>query len=352
MRVAQVMAGAAQGGAEGFYERLVPALARGGIETLAVIRADAARAARLHAAGLAPVELGFGGPLDLFTRPRLKRALAAFAPAVVVAWMNRAARFTPQGPWVLAGRLGGFYDLKYYRHCAHLIGNTRTLCRWIEAQGWEPARVHYLPNFAADATEAAKGAAPIARASLDTPHDAPLLLGLGRLHRNKAFDVLIEAMARLPGAHLWLAGEGPERGALAALAERLGVAPRLRFLGWREDVAALLAACDLFVCPSRHEPLGNVVLEAWSAGRAVVAAASDGPAELIEDGRTGLLVPAERPGALADAIAALLADPARAAAIGAAGRTAYLARFTEAAVVARWRDFLAAVSAGTNAGTR
>jgi len=98
--------------------------------------------------------------------------------------------------------------------------------------------------------------------------------------------------------------------------------------------------------------LGNVVLEAWSAGRAVVAAASDGPAELIEDGRTGLLVPAERPGALADAIAALLTDPAHAAAIAAAGRAAYLDTFTEAAVVARWRDFLGSVSAGTNAGTR
>src|SRR3546814_2771750 len=67
---------------------------------------------------------------------------------------------------------------------------------------------------------------------------------------------------------LWLAGEGPRRRALMQQAARLGLGDRVRFLGWRDDVAALLRAADVFLCPSRHEPLGNVVIEAWAHGLA------------------------------------------------------------------------------------
>ncbi len=205
------------------------------------------------------------------------------------------------------------------------------------AQGWPAARVHHLPNFAHDL----EGAAP---AELPAPPGARRLLAMGRLHANKGFDVLLRALQRLPEAHLSLAGEGPQRGALERLAAELGIADRVSFLGWREDIGALLAGCEVFVCPSRHEPLGNVVLEAWSAGRPVVAAASQGPSELILDGETGLLAPLEDDAALAKAIAALLADARRAAAIASAGRAAFLREHAEGPVLARWRDFLRAVS--------
>lgn len=335
MKLAQVMAGANHGGAEGFYERLCLALHAAGEQVLPVIRRDADRAARLRAGGLAPVELGFGGALDLLTGPRLRRALEGFAPDVTVAWMNRAARFAPKGRWTLVGRLGGYYHLKYYRRCDHLVGNTRDITRWIVAQGWPTERAHHLPNFAADLA----GAAPAA-----LPGAAPRLLAMGRLHRNKGFDIAIRALALIPGAHLAIAGEGPERAALEALAREAGVAGRVAFLGWRGDVGALLAACDVFVCSSRHEPLGNIVLEAWSASRPVVAAAAQGPSELISDGETGLLVPPDDAQALAAAIRGMLDDPQRAARFAAAGRAAYARDFTEAAVVARWRRFLAAVA--------
>ncbi|MBR0672284.1 glycosyltransferase [Neoroseomonas soli] len=331
------MAGAHHGGAEGFYERLCLALHAAGEEVLPVIRRDAERAARLRAGGLAPVELGFGGALDLLTGPRLRGALNAFGPAVTVAWMNRAARFAPKGPWTLVGRLGGYYDLKYYRRCDHLVGNTRGIVRWIAEQGWPAARAHYLPNFVEDLA----GAAP---AALPAPPGARRLLAMGRLHRNKGFDIALRALAQIPAAHLSIAGEGPERAALEALARELGVADRVAFLGWRRDTGALLAGCEAFVCSSRHEPLGNIVLEAWSAGRPVVAIASQGPGELMTDGRDGVLVPDQDPAALAAAVARLLDDPSRAEALGHAGRAAYEGGFTEAAVVARWRDFLAAVA--------
>lgn len=339
MRIAHVMAGAVNGGAEGFYERLTIAQAAEGEEILPVIRRDAGRAERLRAGGLAPLELGFGGVFDLFTGPRLKAALRRFEPAVTVAWMNRAARFTPRGTWTLVGRLGGYYDLKYYRHCDHLVGNTRDLARWIVAQGWPAERAHYVPNFSAEL----KGAAP---AELPAPPGAPRLLAMGRLHPNKGFDVLLRALALVPGAHLSLAGEGPERAALETLAAELGVADRVAFLGWRRDTGALLAACDVFVCSSRHEPLGNIVLEAFSAERPVVAAAAAGPVELIRDGQNGLLVPLEAPEPMAAAIAALIAEPARAAALARAGRLTYQMTYAPGPVLAHWHDFLRAVAPG------
>ncbi len=155
--------------------------------------------------------------------------------------------------------------------------------------------------------------------------------------------MLIRALARLPEVHAVIAGEGPERGALTELARAEGVAARLHLPGWREDTAALLAAADVLACPSRHEPLGNVVIEAWSARRPVVAAAAQGPAELITPGRDGMLVPKDDPPALADALSAVLRDGAAARALAAAGRARFEAEFAEAPVLARWRDFLATV---------
>ncbi|MGI3776079.1 MAG: glycosyltransferase [Janthinobacterium lividum] len=336
LKVAQVMAGAREGGAELFFERLSVALHRGGDSVLPVVRRDAGRAGRLRAAGLAPVELGFGGALDLLTGPRLRGALRRFAPRVAVAWMGRAARFAPVGDWVLAGRLGGYYDLSRFRRCDHLVANTRGLAQWIVGQGWPGARVRHLPNFAPDLAGAAAARLPVAAG-------VPVLLALGRLHRNKGFDVLVRAMRGLPGVHVVIAGEGPERGALERLARGEGVAERVHLPGWTQDGAGLLAACDVLVCPSRQEPLGNVVLEGFSAARPVVAAAAAGPAELIEDRRTGMLVAVEDDVALAGAIGAVLGDGALASRLAAAGRAEFERAHAEAPVLAQWRTFLAGV---------
>ncbi len=344
MRVVQAMAGGRHGGAEAFFVRLVAALGRAGLEQRAVIRRHPERARALRAAGIDTVELGFGGALDVITRRRFRREIAAFEPDVVLTWMNRAARHCPATGsagrrFVHAARLGGYYNLKYYRRCDHLIGNTRGIVDYAVEGGWPPERAHHLPNFAA-----AVDAAAADRAALATPTDAPLLLALGRLHENKALDIAIEALRRLPHAYLWIAGEGPLRGELEALAARRGVAARVRFLGWRDDTAALFAAADVCVYPSRSEPLGNVILEAWAHGVALVAAASAGPSELIEDGVNGVLVPIDDAAALAAAIARVIAEPALASRLADAGRAAYEAGYTERAVVRQYLDFVARVA--------
>jgi glycosyltransferase involved in cell wall biosynthesis len=339
LRVFQAMAGARVGGAEAFFERLAAAFARRRLAQRVAIRREPARAERLRRADVDLVELGFRGPLDLATRLALAREIRRFEPDIVLTWMSRASAALPprallRGRPVAVGRLGGYYDLRYFRRCDWLIANTEDIRAHILRGGWTPSRARCIPNF----VDAAPAPA-IARATLTTHDDAPLILALGRLHANKAFDVLIEAVARVPALQLWIAGEGPLEAELRARVARLGLAARVRFLGWRDDVAALLAAADLLACPSRLEPLGNVVIEAWAHRRPVVAAASAGPRQLIRDGVDGLLVPIDDADALARAIDSVLRDRARAASLAAAGRAAYEARFTEAAVVDSYLEF-------------
>lgn len=245
----------------------------------------------------------------------------------------------PPGDFVHVGRLGGYYDLKYYRACNQLVANTEDIVGHLIENGFPADRVHYMPNFVDDTPSP-----PVSRRTLFTPESTPLLLGLGRLHKNKAFDVLIEAMRRLPDVYLWLAGDGPERESLETLAERKGVKPRVRFLGWRNDVPALLATCDAFICPSRHEPLGNVVLEAWAQRVPVIAADSRGPGALIDNEQNGLLIPVDNSIELARAAMKLIRDPILAQRLGAGGREAYEANYTETKVVARYRTFFEEVT--------
>lgn len=333
-KVLQVMAGAAVGGAEEFFMRLVPALTRAGIEQRIVIRTHDARETIFKTAGIQTATARFGGMFDFSTRGIVRREVADFAPDIVMAWMNRAARYCPAGKHVLTARLGGYYDLKYYRHCDHLIGNTEAIRSHLITQGWPEERAWYIPNFVDGARVDA-----IDRSSHDTPDDAPLLLALGRLHENKAFDVLITALADIPNAYLWIAGDGPMEAALRAATRTHDVADRVRFLGWRNDIPALLATADLLVCPSRHEPLGNVVIEGWAHGVPVVAASSDGPRSLIREEETGLLVPIDDADALSRSINRLIGSPEFALKLASAGYQAYQTTYTENIVVQQYQAF-------------
>ena len=342
MSVLHLLGTAGEGGAETYFVDLAEALTRAGVPQAAVIRANAEREGRLRRAGVAVKVLRFGGPIDILTRPAAAGFAALNHTRVALAWMNRAARHTPRGPWARIGRLGGYYSLKYYQGFDRLVANTEDIADWIVGQGWPAGRVSCIPNFAA----APPDAAPIDRASLDTPAGAPLLLAMGRLHENKAHDVSLHALTQLPEAYLWIAGVGPLEAKLKGMAEALGVADRVRFLGWRTDASALYRTADVCVFPSRFEPLGNVVIQAWAHGLPVVAAASQGPKALIRDGHDGLLVPVDDADALAASVRHLLADPKLSAGLATAGARRVAAEFSEAAVVAQWKALFADHGAG------
>lgn len=332
MKLVHTLGASGDGGAETYFTELVGAFARAGFQQAAVIRPHAGREAALKALGVdTRLEL-FSKPFDFATAPAIEKMTRAFGAKVVLAWMNRAASRTPPGPYARIGRLGGYYKLKNYRDFNALVGNTQDIADWMVREGWAKAHAHYIPNFAAEGQGAA-----IPRAHFATPEGVPLLLGMGRLHESKAHDVSLRALALLPDAYLWIAGSGPEEDKLKALAEDLGVAARVRFLGWRTDAPALYRSADLCVFPSRFEPLGNVVIQAWAHGLPVIAANAAGPASLIRDGEDGALIPIDNAEALADKVRALLADPALRHSFAAAGRARVAADFSEAAVVAQWR---------------
>ena len=341
MKLMQTMAGSAVGGAEEFFVRLAEAFQGHGIDQRVAMRPSRSRAARLRSAGVPFVPLRFGGALDRGTVPGLAREIDRFGPDILLSWMKRATRATVRAAErarhsaVRVGRLDGYYDLKYYRGCDHLIGVTPDIVRYAADAGWPAERAHFAPNFAVH-----EGGAPAARESLGVPPEAPLVLAAGRLHSNKGFDTLLNAMALAGGgAFLAIAGEGRDRRKLGALARRLGLGQRVRFLGWREDIADLMATADCFVCSSRIEAFGIVVVEAWANRCPVAACAAPGPAWLIEHGADGLLSPVDDPAALAESVRTLIADRDLAGALAEAGHARYREAFTERAAVAR-HDYL------------
>ncbi len=340
VKVAQVLAGADYGGAESFYLRLLEALSQHPeLHQKAFVRPTDERQQRLDAAGIESDFFRFGNALHWQDRRQFLKALKNFEPDVVLTWMNRASGLTPRGPYKLVSRLGHYYNLKYYRHADYWIGITKGICDHLIAGGMPAKRIFHIPNFA-DETPVT----PVERSQFDTPADAPLLLAAGRLHKNKGFDVLLEALADLPGFYLWLAGDGPEKSRLHRQAKKLQLQQRIRFLGWRRDVTALMCSADMFICPSRHEGLGSIVLEAWAHGCPIVAANSQGPGELIQSGKDGTLVPIDDSGALAKAIKRLHSNPQLRQELACTARTRYFREFSQAAVSQQYLDCFRSLS--------
>jgi glycosyltransferase involved in cell wall biosynthesis len=171
------------------------------------------------------------------------------------------------------------------------------------------------------------GVAQVPARSTSTARDPHLIAAVGRLERMKGFDLLIAAFARagLPStARLLIGGDGAARWHLQSQIDELALTERVTLLGRLESaqVAELMGNAGIVVVPSRREAFGIVVLEAWRAGAAVIATSRGGPADLVTDGVTGLVRDPEDIDGLAEALGKLVADPARAAALGQAGRRA------------------------------
>lgn len=168
------------------------------------------------------------------------------------------------------------------------------------------------------------------RRALGVADGERVALTVGSLTPQKAQQVLVDAMARpaLAGARLWIAGEGPLRGALEARIRNAGLGGRVTLLGARGDVGDLLEAADVFVLSSVREGLSVTLLEAMRAGRPAVATRVGGNDEAVVDGATGRLVPAGDPEAMAAALGALLADSELRAAMGRAAEARWRSTFT------------------------
>ncbi len=338
MRILHIMASSALGGAETYSTDVMLSLHREGVDQCIVMPPNAPRYREMKKAGLRMASWVFVIPFvpiqKLLTRILIQRE----QPNIVHCWMRRAAALAgtadSQNQPSIIGWFGGYYNTSKFRNCAHLVGVTKDIVAHMVKTGVPQDHAHFIPTFP-DITDLP----PIDRASLTTPPDAKVLLALSRLHPKKGLDTLLTALKDLPDCIAWLAGDGPLRRELETLATKLGVIDRVRFLGWRTDRAALLRAADICVLPSRYEPFGTVILEAWAAKTPLVACASAGPAAHVEDGTTGLLTPIDDAQALQAALRQALDNNDLRHHLIAQGYAAYIKDYTRESVTRQWLEF-------------
>jgi glycosyltransferase involved in cell wall biosynthesis len=266
----------------------------------------------LHAYGLRP------SILARFLKPRLPLVQA----------VHSIDRHRP--PWQ------AYLDRETARRVDRYVTNSAAGSAFLAAErGVESARIRVVPNgIDVEAVAAAAPERERMRNMLGIPVACALVLTVANLREPKGLDVLIQVAERLTAARpaplfVWLiAGTGPLGGDLAKELARRGLAERVRLIGFRSDVPALLAAADLFCLTSRREGVPIAILEAMAAGKAVVATDVGGVGELVVAGETGLLAPAGDDAALADCLLGLLNDRDLCAAFGRAGQERAYAHFT------------------------
>lgn len=211
------------------------------------------------------------------------------------------------------------------RMAHRVVANANAVRDQALLEGYDPQRTSVILNGLDLSRFAGTHDAEKERRELGLPPNVPVVAVFSRLnHRVKGIDCFLEAAGRVAAVHrdalFLIVGDGPIRKDLERLAHGLGMGDRVRFAGFRADIPRTMSAVTISVVPSRSEGLSNVLLESMAARLPVVATRVGGTPEVVEDGRTGLLVPPRSSEALAVAISALLADPRRAAAIGRAGR--------------------------------
>jgi glycosyltransferase involved in cell wall biosynthesis len=221
--------------------------------------------------------------------------------------------------------------------CAHaIVANSRAAARQLDSEGIPVDVVRVIANGVS-----------LERFNARSFAGRPVrtILTVANLRKEKAHEVLLAAAAQLrsahPQVHFLIVGDGPRAPELHRLAATLGVQTQVTFLGHREDVPALLARADAFVLPSRSEAFPNGAIEAMAAGLPVIASRVGGLLELIEDGKTGLLVAPDDPAALARAVESLIVSPARAESLGAAAREEVARHYSFDRMVREFEDLYA-----------
>ena len=354
LRPLVLISGLATGGAERVTVSFVRRLVRKGTQVAVctvTARHDGALAVELSEAEVKRHDLRARRLADPLALLRLVRLLRREAIGLVHAHgqdasiLGAAAQLVTQVPLVVTRhvldepsanwrqRLRGRLALAAARRAVAVVAVSAAAAdRLAEAARLPRGSIRVIPNGVdLERFGAARAAANRAalRRSLGIRANEPLVLVPAVLRDGKGHDVLIRALpalkARVPSLRVAFAGGGERAAALRAQAQPY--ADTLLFLGPRDDMPELLAACELVVLPSLAEALPTALIEAAAAGRAVVATKVGGAVEVVEDEHTGLLVPPADAEALAVAVATLLCDPERARALGAAARRRAEQRF-------------------------
>ena len=323
------------GGTEQFFLRLTQAFHERGIEQQFAIRP--ATSWRDDLAKRGTVHEGYylrRWPNWWLRTQWLKHIIAQWQPDAIMGWRAPTGRLMPRGGSAAKiVRLGDYpHHLRHFGNIDCIVGNAPNVLAHCQSLGWT-GKTCIISNFPAESVSQ-----PVPRAKYSTPVDVPLVCSVGRFFPTKGFDTLIRAVACVPGLWLWLVGDGQDRLELEHLVEELGIAERIRFIGWVADPIAAIRAADMFCVPSRNEPLGNVLLEGWRAGVPVVSTKSEGPSWASTDGENALMVEIDDPDEMAAALTQLMVSPDLRRQLAEGGRKRLEERFSRQSIVDRYLD--------------
>lgn len=285
----------------------------------------------------------------------LRHEITAIRPHVVVSFIDSTnvlvlmATIGLAIPVIISERIDPRYSVAgaawrllrrlIYRRAAAVVVQTQDAARYFK--GWHLRRCDVMPNPVFPASRTAR---------YQTREGTKLIISAGRLARQKRFDLLIRAFARLaeeyPEWEVVIVGDGPEREALARLVDSLGLNGRVRLIGTVPDLNEWLSRAELFVLASDFEGFPNVLCEALAAGLPVVATdCPSGPAEIVEEGINGFLVPPDNAIALADRMSDLMRDCALRVRLGQSARSV-TEKFSVSVIMGKW-DHLLSTLAGS-----
>ena len=344
------------GGAENALYQLATRLNRDAFEPeVACLQGEGPLAARLHQRGIPIHLLCARGKHDLRALWRLRRLVRG--ADIVHSFLfhaNMAARFAAIAAGATAVVASARVAERQRPGRRRLECWTRRLVDvevcvsagvrdFFRAGGFPPEKLVVIPN-GVDAAQFA-GRSPAFKERIGLGPATPLVATIGRLHEQKGTSYFLRAASSIrrsrPDCQFLVVGRGPLEEPLRAEARQFQLERHLRFLGFCDDVPSLLKATDVFILPSLWEGMPNAVLEAMAAGVPVVATRVEGTVDVIEDGRTGVLVMPRDVPALVSATLRLLEDPARAERLGQAAQEHVRAHFPIEAMVRRHEELYA-----------
>ena len=280
LRILNILSGSNQGGAEKFFERLSIAFEKKkNIKQKIIMRRSENRYKILNKNIVDIYQVNFFNFLNPILHYQIKQIIKKFKPHIIMTWMNRASKILPSLKFVdelKIGRLGGYYKIKNYANCDYLVVNTPDIKRYVIEKGWDPLRVVCIPNFVETYN------------NKSNENQEDILLCMGRFHENKAFDIIIKAMPYLPNFKLWLVGDGKLEKFYKDLIFKLNLSSRVKIFSWTNEISEYLSKCKILICPSRHEPFGNIVVDGWSHKVPVIVSNNGGPNLFLRHKHNGM----------------------------------------------------------------
>ncbi len=281
-KLLNIISGAKDGGAEKFFERLSISFENSSfVKQKVIIKKNSNRYNYLKKYIHDIDQISFFNFYNPFLNYKINKVFNEFKPDIVLSWMNRASSLIPRLRFfkeIKIGRLGGYYKIKNYLSCDYLITNTQDLKDYVCSQGWEKEKVEFIPNFVGNKNFSKK----------KINSEKKIILCFGRFHKNKGIEILIKSMKFLPNYKLWIIGSGKLYDSYITLIKKLKLNDTVKIFDWTDNISQFLNVGNVLVCPSIHEPFGNIILDGWSHKIPVIASDIGGPSVLIKEGYNGL----------------------------------------------------------------